>query len=441
MSPLMPVPSAARWAVPDRAMTPATRVPHFGSALTRLCDGVLPLGIGVAVSGGGDSVAVLLAAVDWARRRKAAVFVVTVNHGLRPAAADEAAFVADLCSELGVAHQILDWTERPASGNLQMAARDARIRLIGAWARELELRHVVLGHTLDDQAETVLMRLARGSGVDGLAAMSARRVHNDIVWLRPFLDVRRADLRHFLDARGQGWIDDPSNDDTRFDRVKMRQALELLAPMGVDADQLARTAEHMADARDALNIAAQKLARSIGAVDHGDVVIDQSGLAEAPFDLRARLMAHAMGWVASNAYKPRFRSLDTVMKNLADGRTQTLHGCLLSARRGHIRITREFNAVELMSRPAARQIWDTRWRLTGPAQDGDTIAPLGEIGLRMLDDPGPLPRSSRVSLPAIWRNETLIAAPLPKNNHEPPTNWGLDLCKGAEDFYASITAD
>ena len=437
----MPVPSDACWAVLDGPMIPAKLVPHFGTSLTRLCDGAVPLAIGVAVSGGGDSVAVLLASVEWARRRKAAVFAVTVNHGLRPEAAKEAAFVADLCGQLGVAHQILDWTDRPATGNLQMAARDARLRLISAWAHDLELRYVMLGHTLDDQAETVLMRLARGSGVDGLAGMSARRSHNDIVWLRPFLDVRRADLRQFLEARGQSWIDDPSNDDARFDRVMMRQALETLMPLGIDPDQLARTADHMADARLALNATAQTLACKSVQIDHGDVVISQDALWDAPFDIRARLLAHAMGWVASSAYKPRFRSLEAVMKNLREGRTQTLQGCLLSAPGGQIRITREFNAVEQMQQPATLQIWDTRWRLSGPVEGGDTIAPLGEAGLRMLENPGPLPRSSRVSLPAIWRDGAIIAAPLPINNHEIPTNWGLDLCKGAEHFYASIMAD
>ena len=189
--------------------------------------GALPA-FGVAVSGGGDSVALLLLARDWAARAGRAVEAVTVDHGLRPGSAGEAAEVAALCARIGVPHDVLAWRGWDGNGNLQDNARRARRSLIADWARSRDVGAVALGHTLDDQAETLVMRLARGSGVDGLAAMAAESRAEGIVWLRPMLGLRRADLRAWLMAEGVGWAEDPSNEDEGFARVRVRRALDVL---------------------------------------------------------------------------------------------------------------------------------------------------------------------------------------------------------------------
>ncbi|MBM7068227.1 tRNA lysidine(34) synthetase TilS [Actibacterium sp. 188UL27-1] len=409
----------------------------LGQTLDRLFDGQVPLALGVAVSGGGDSVALLAMLADWSRTRRNILFAATVDHGLREGSAAEAAYIAQLCAELDIGHTILPWTNRPDSGNLQDAARRARQSLLGAWARNLELPAIALGHTRDDQAETVLMRLARGSGVDGLAAMAETRRDDGFLWIRPLLTRKRAALRRYLKDQGIRWHDDPSNEDDRFDRIKARQALQTLAPLGLTTETLARTAGHMADARHALECATQDLASRAMTLDHGDLLIDRTALAVAPFELQARLMAHALGWVASTDYRPRFRALTAVMQALAEGRTQTLQGCLATANQRYFRVTREFSAVETLRVPASQQVWDTRWRITGPATEATWIAPLGEAGLRLLDHPGPLPRSSRIALPAIWDGDDLIAAPLPDEG----SDWCLTLRHGAEDPFTSIISD
>ena len=150
--------------------------------------------LGVAVSGGGDSTALLVLLDDWRRDGGPELAVATVDHGLRPEAAAEAAEVAALCGRLGVPHETLAW-RWDGKGNLSDAARRGRLRLIAGWANGRGIGMVAQGHTADDQAETFLMRLARGSGVDGLAAMAARRTAEGVAWVRPLLQVRRGEFR------------------------------------------------------------------------------------------------------------------------------------------------------------------------------------------------------------------------------------------------------
>ncbi len=420
-------------------------------ALAEACPEGQPRALGLAVSGGGDSMALLRAGAQWAQRRRAAVFVATVDHGLRPEAASEAAFVAETCVALDLPHHVLtapEEVELVGSGNLQGAARSLRYGLLSDWARDLELSHVALAHTMDDQAETVLMRLARGSGVDGLSAMSALRHADGLYWLRPFLGLRRADLRDALGHWDQEWIEDPSNDDTRFDRIKARKALTHLGPLGLDVARLARTAQIMSDARAALQSTTQTLAARAATIDDGDVLLDQTLLAQAPFDIRARLLAHALGWVSGAVYRPRLRALQAVMDRLAEGRTQTLQGCLLTVRDNLIRVAREPAAVSDLCTPAPG-IWDGRWRIVWQPSADDTATPAPQgLHLRPTGDStvltlspgqrGTLPRSSRAALPAVWEGDRLVAAPLPGVSDG---NWGLVHLKDGADFTTSLMAD
>jgi tRNA(Ile)-lysidine synthase len=241
--------------------------------------------LGLAVSGGGDSVAMLCLAHEAGLPLR----VVTVDHGLREGSAGEAAWVAELCATLGVRHDILRWTGWDRSGNLQDQARRARLSLMADWAQTEGIGQIALGHTRDDQAETVLMRLGRRAGADGLSAMAPRRGFLDVDWLRPLLTVGREDLRAYLRARGQDWIDDPSNEALRFDRVKVRRALAVLEPLGIGPMVLAEVAAQMAEVRAALDVQTAEAARVWARVDRGDVLIDRAGLSS--WDRQT--MAHA----------------------------------------------------------------------------------------------------------------------------------------------------
>ena len=401
--------------------------------------------IGVAVSGGGDSLALLLMLSDWARARDVAVKAVTVDHGLRKEAADEAKLVADICRRHDIPHSVLEWSGWDGKGNLQDAARNARLDLIAGWARENGIAVVALGHTLDDQAETVLMRLARGSGVDGLAGMAPRRTHDGITLIRPLLGMRRAGLRDYLLEKGVTWVEDPSNDDTGFDRVKARRLLEQAAELGIDAEGLAATATRMQAAREALAVETRRMAGNIARISNsGEVEIEARGLFALPLEIRRRLMAHALCWVAGAQYRPRLQALDRLLDDLSEpGGTATLSGCVVSHdRHGILRVNREPKAVEgLTGRPG--EIWDGRWIVTPPAALADAagfeVRALGEEGLSQCRDwkQTHLTRASLIAAPAVWKGETLVAAPLAGK----ALGWSAELAKGRHHFFDSIIPD
>jgi tRNA(Ile)-lysidine synthase len=387
-----------------------------------------PPALGVAVSGGGDSTALLVIAARWAHARGHAISAATVDHGLRAGSAAEAAGVAALCTRLGIPHETLRAGNlRGAGGNLAAAARDAR------------LSAVLLGHTMDDQAETVLMRLARGSGAEGLSAMQAVLERAGVVWLRPLLGARRAALREVLRAEGISWVEDPSNEDAQYDRVKARQALAALAPLGIDVEGLARTAWHLQRQRRVLERAMQALAcraRSWGVL--GEVRLDLAAMAEDEPDTALRLLADSLVRVSGADYRPRFRALSAVLDGLLSGQGTgtTLSGCLIRPGSGansqSVLICREPDACEPMrSLMAGETVWDRRWRITarGAWPALSRLGALGEQGLAALRTNADLgawrepaawasaPRAVRQTTPAIWLGNgaqvpELLAAPL-----------------------------
>ena len=216
-------------------------------------------GLVLAVSGGPDSTALLLLAARWRQSLTDGpkLLAVTVDHGLRPESAAEARAVRRLAGTLGVPHRILPWIgAKPATG-LQEAARAARYQLLAAAAGEIDAGHVLTAHTLDDQAETVLMRMARGSGLTGLAGMARvttlSRDGGAIKLVRPFLDLPKARLIATLEAAGIAFADDPSNRAARFTRVRLRGLMPALAAEGLDANRLAVLARRAARAEAALD--------------------------------------------------------------------------------------------------------------------------------------------------------------------------------------------
>ncbi len=368
----------------------------------------------MGVSGGGDSVALLL----LMQRTGRGIAAITVDHGLRAGSAREAEAVAALCAARGIPHEIRVWRGWAGGGNLQDAARRARRGLIADWARGRGIGAVALGHTLDDQAETVVMRLARGSGVDGLSGMAATSTAEGLVWLRPLLGVRRAALRGWLEAEGVGWAEDPSNEDARFDRIRARAALPGLAALGIGSERLAATARAMARARAALEGATADLAAScVEEGVAGDLLLDPAPLAAAPEEIRLRLVAAALSWVAGAIYRPRLVRLETALAAIEAGRIGhglTLHGCVLRARGGRIAIRRELARVAAAV-PLAEGRWDGRWQVYGapPQAEGLAIGALGPGGLKHVGEhPEGLSRETLVTTPAIWHLGELVAAPL-----------------------------
>mgnify|MGYP000160590359 CR=1 FL=1 len=395
--------------------------------------------IGIACSGGGDSLALLRLAVDYARENGAELHCITVDHGLRSGSDAEAEGVTLICQGLGIPHEITRWTNWDGQGNLQDEARRARYGMIADFAQRLELDLICLGHTSDDQAETVLMQIARSAGVDGLAAMAPKRDHLGVTWLRPLLQTRRKDLRGFLLEIGQEWVDDPSNEDERFDRIKARNILEALAPLGVSTEKLCTLAGNMADARHALNQQVWHFAGDVALVQEGDVLLHRENLMRGHFETRRRLLRHALTWVSASDYGPRQREIMNLFKAIKEERTATLAGCLIAIENDRIRISREFSAVANLQ-TAPGELWDNRWRLTPNESDatGVTIRALGEEALQLCPDwrETGLSRASTIASPAAFRGDALLAAPLAGLNN----GWSAENACGEKDFFNSLVS-
>lgn len=393
----------------------------------------------VAVSGGGDSMALLHLMNQYCELHGSQLFAVTVNHGLRAGAAQEAEAVGAFCATLGVPHDILVWDDWDGTGNLQAQARDARYRRISDWAARRGISSVAMGHTADDQAETVLMRLSRRAGVDGLSAMPRVTRRHGVDWVRPLLSVTRADLRTYLRRHQITWAEDPSNEDMRFERIKARKALVALGDLGIDADGLAMVAEQMRAARTALNWQTFLAARDIATVVSGAVVLNERRLHGLPDEIRRRLLVGAMGWISGSTYPPRRAAVATLMAALRKGQGSTVDGCHARRVKGNIWIFRELEAVRYMI-VAPGVLWDARWRVTPVAgaaiTEGLCIGPLGPGGVEQCDDwrISGLPLPVVMSTPAVWRDDTLVAAPLVR----PDQNWHAAVEGGDETFFAGL---
>ena len=368
--------------------------------------------IGIAVSGGGDSIAMMHMAAQSLDPQR--LHIVSVDHGLRPEAKDEIGVVTQQANALGLPHTILNWVW-DQSGNLQAAARDGRFALMREWAVQNGIETLLLGHTEDDQVETFLLRLARGSGVDGLTGMAHADIREGLPVARPLLGMSRDSLRDWLCDEGIEWCDDPSNEDTRFDRVRARQMYAQLETLGLTRKRLLQTVDHMQAAHLSLQRAAHDFAHKHVRQDAGDLIFAPQALDLELEDTPRRVMAAAFSWVASQPYRPRFENLLARVDQVRKGHKVTLAGCiLLPLPDGGARLLREASATCGSVIVADALVhWDNRWQLTGPIGEALEIKALGE-GIAQCENwrETGFPRASLMASPSVWQGDRLIAAPI-----------------------------
>lgn len=288
--------------------------------------------VAVAVSGGRDSLALALLAHDWATAQGGGVLALIVDHRLRPESRDEAEATRQRVRGLGMAAEILSWPEPKSASRLQQAAREARYRLLFEACRRHGILHLLVAHHAGDQAETIAMRASRLSGPDGLAGMAAAVEHRDARLLRPLLDVPRDRLTATLEARDVSWIDDPSNSDRRFERVRVRQdGAAPSAPGTRPAWRAARDRVLGETALEGLDVDAD-----------GGIALDHVVVARLANEAAARLLSRVVQAVAGRDYPPRRDRLERAAARLSQGPVQgksgksqdfTLSGCRLMLRR------------------------------------------------------------------------------------------------------------
>lgn len=332
----------------------------------------------VACSGGADSMALALLLAEYVDKTGAKLLAVTVDHGLREDSAPEAAQVGKWLAKRGIAHEVLTWKGRKPRSNLQEAARKARYRLLTEYCQRLGASHLFVAHTQEDQAETFLLRLARGSGVDGLACMLPVSTMHGIALVRPLLNVSKADLLTYLRHKKQKFICDPSNENARFDRVKFRKALPMLAGLGLTVSRLASTAASMQRVRECLEA-------ETGRVISGHVTWFPEGYAlvkwfDVPDEIALRIWATLIMRIGGHAVKPRLEETSQLYHALQRPyfKGATLGGCQFIPHKGKIIACRELGAVQEPV-PARASQWD-RFTILCDAEDGCTVGALTQAG-------------------------------------------------------------
>lgn len=398
---------------------------EFAALMARLGPFELRPVIAVAVSGGADSMAAALLTRDWARNLGGRAVGITVDHGLRSESADEAALVSQRLTALGIESITLEWSGDKPDANIQAAARHARYRLIAACCAREHILHLVLGHHQEDQAETFLMRLSRGSGLYGLSAMTVVQEQADHRILRPMLGLSKRRLVETLKAREIAWIEDPSNEDRKYTRTRVRHLLPSLSAEGLPASKLAGTAQRLGQARSGTEaVVSAALARAVSIHPTGVALVAPQLLAGLPRDTALRCLARILTTVSGSSYGPRLESLECLCDKMLNGLTAgvTLSGCrLMPWRQGLVvcRENRHISRIPLKVNCLTR--WDGRFDVMLAENLASVVGALkigalgreGWAGIRKQLDPEALgfPPLAGDAVAALWDDEGVVAAP------------------------------
>jgi tRNA(Ile)-lysidine synthase len=368
--------------------------------------------VAVGTSGGPDSLALMLLADRWARQRGGQAWGLTVDHGLRSESAAEAGIVAGWLAGRAIPHERLVWQgEKPTSG-IQEAAREARYRLLAEWCREHGCLHLLIAHHREDQAETYMIRRRAGSGLDGLAAMSAVREMPYCRLVRTLLAVPRARLAALLVAEGQPFLSDPSNLDPAYERARLRLC------SGMTDEAIAATRAHGRERILREKALDRLLARAVALHPAGFGVLDPAALAASDAETAERLLDRVAACIGGAPYPARRARLARLREGLAaqPERARTLGGCRFVPWRGRILVLRELAAAAAPARldPGAGMLWDRRFAVaSAPAVAGGlTLGYLGQSGGAAPEScSGDLPPLVHAVLPAFWDERGLAAIP------------------------------
>jgi len=423
--------------------------------------------LAVAVSGGADSMALLLLTQAWVKQKNGHVIALTVDHGLRPESAAEALQVQQWCKERDIKHHILtlpSFAIRHLSSGVQAVAREARYRLLTNWCKDHRILHLMTAHHRDDQAETLFLRLGRGSAIDGLACMPALSQMHGICLLRPLLALSKTELTAMLKQGGQPWIEDPSNQNPDYMRNRIRQALRDYSPPdesgafppplggrsggkhdgyglsqnrphpnpspngeGISrshAESLSERAyqvtQRFAKIRNTLETTlARHIANTIAIFPEGYATIDHAAFLVLPPDYGLRALAALTLALNGDNYPPRTEKLQRLYEEVLSGtiKRRSFAGLLFIAqpRPNQLLVCREPEAIAtpLTLAPNTTAQWDSRFTVSwAGADDTLTVRALGSDGIRLLNPSKTLKKKAVLAaLPAFWRLEEFVAVP------------------------------
>lgn len=371
--------------------------------------------------------ALLYFADHWSRLRQRRLLVLTVDHGLRPEARDEAAEVARRASQMGHSHRILAWNGHKPKAGLQAAARTARLALLTEACHAAGATTLLLAHHRDDQAETVLHRVDRDTGPEGLAGMAPVTWRDGIRLARPFLSLPKERLVATCRTAGLAYADDPSNADPRFTRADLRRMRPALEAVGLTADRLARLANAMGGARRGMDAAVRGwLARHAEIHPCGTCGLDRAALSAEPPDFGAAVLRAVLRIAGDAGYPPGTAAmaslLDWICDSDAPGR-RTLRGCLLQADGGTLTVMREEAACAppLCIQSGQTACWDGRFLVRNETAAPINVGPCGAEGWRRIKrlglaaalpaDARTLPHPARLAWPIVTDLDGVVALP------------------------------
>jgi tRNA(Ile)-lysidine synthase len=397
-------------------------------------DLMMPLGpfepkpkLAIAFSGGADSTAMVLLAARWAKRRGGEVLAVTVDHGLRPGSAAEAKLAQSRIKALGIDSTILRWKNSQPNSGIQNAARMARYALMSGWCRRKGILHLLLAHHQEDQAETMLHRLGRQTGADGLAGMARIRETADVRLLRPCLNISRNRLRAVVEAQGIEWVEDPSNQDPAYARVRLRNLLPALEVEQISPVALGGTALRLAEVRQSMETqTALVLARTAEMSSLGYVRLNSAAIIDTEREIARRILERLLGTVGGNVYPARRHAADNLLDDIRRKgrfRARTLAGCRIIQNKDDVLIVREVARCPIQNViPGVWMDWDNRYRIlisaAGKSKRSDFhVRALGDDFPRKSKEKGTkqglknLNIAVRRALPSVWDRNGLLSVP------------------------------
>jgi tRNA(Ile)-lysidine synthase len=419
------------------AVEPETPAPldeaEFGLRLAPLVAKANPQRIGLAVSGGPDSMALAFCASRWAKTAKRESRAFIVDHRLRPESEEEAQTVRAHLEALGIETEILVWHHDEVTTRVHVKAREARYALLAEACAKHGIADLLLAHQAEDQAETILLRFAKGSGIDGLSGMAPAAEQTTkagkIRLLRPLLGVPKARLIATCNDANIAFVIDPSNAKEKYARGRLRKIMPLLEAEGFTLERLLDLGSRARDAQEALNwVMDAFLAQSAEADPFGVIRLNRANFAPLPREIALRVLAFCLRKIAPSSHPPQREALLTLYEALVaeeEFSLRSLHGCLVTRKKDEIALLREEAAI-LENPPIAPNqtiIWDNRWKITWqsstePAQAAIfTLRPLGRQTDETLDRLAPDLRKkcpegrARAALPALFQAQTPVALP------------------------------
>lgn len=326
----------------------ALNLTTFSRDLKSLGDFSKEKNIAIALSGGGDSLALAYLMMRWAARKKITLHLLTVDHGLRASSAQEAKEVRKIVKDWPVIHKILNWKGEKSKTRIQEAARNARYDLMADYCRKHKISYLFLAHHADDQMETFLFRLAKGSGLDGLTVMKPQQIYNDgLTLVRPCLNYSHSDLLDICRKAKLNWTEDPSNDTDRFARVRLRKSAHVLEREGLNPERISTLARRLERARSALTqVTDQAEKNCILKIDTQRIEVSLPKWLEQPEEIGLRILQRSTTHLsASRPYPVKLQKLEEIVSSIIHDKSfkaASLGGCV-------IRVKRRLGILEIQS--------------------------------------------------------------------------------------------